>query len=350
MSFFDSSITSKLIRELNISRNNILETINLNVDQESLLYSKKERLEISKFIKDYFGENIEDVFTQQELEKLCDKLEEIETDLSLKIIDSKNSKYEEQKRAIDRKIEIEIKNINNLISQRGKLLYDNKESSLLEELYVKIILNAKNIVEEYNQKDISSEKKVSELQRKIGNLNIQDKQKEYLDNIIMESQKYLPSFAEFKFIDSFDPKELAVKIKESPLSKPFYASEAGSGANWVAYHIAMLLGFHKHFIDKNTAVFNFLIFDQPSQVYFPKSVYDEKHEIQIFGKDTEDALAVKEMFEVMQKSIKANEGKLQILVLDHAGKDIWENIEDIHEVDEWINEKALIPQNWIVNP
>ena len=111
----------------------------------------------------------------------------------------------------------------------------------------------------------------------------------------------------------------------------------------------MLLGFHKFFIDKDTPVFNFLIFDQPSQVYFPRSSYDVNKKIQIFDKNTEDAKSVKEMFEIMQKSIDDNNGQFQILVLDHAASDIWGDIDGIHEVAEWTEDKALIPQNWIDN-
>lgn len=174
-------------------------------------------------------------------------------------------------------------------------------------------------------------------------------QEPYLEEIVKIAQDYLPSFAEFPHIDSFDSKELAIKIRKTPLSKPFYASDAGSGANWVAYHIAMLLGFHNFFIDKDTPVFNFLIFDQPSQVYFQRSSYDASKKIQIFDKNTEDAKSVREMFEKMQKSINDNNGKFQILVLDHAASDIWGDIDGINEVAEWTGDNALIPQNWIGN-
>ncbi|MDD3014577.1 MAG: DUF3732 domain-containing protein [Candidatus Gastranaerophilales bacterium] len=161
------------------------------------------------------------------------------------------------------------------------------------------------------------------------------------------AQTYVPDFAEFKFIDSFDPYNLTIKIKKSPLAEGFYLSETGSGANWVAFHIATLLGFHKHFIDKDSPVFNFLIMDQPSQVYFPKSVYNAEKEIYELKND-EDIQAVKEMFTILNKAIQDNNNKLQIIVLDHAGKDIWGEIKDVHEVDHWIDGNALIPEDWFI--
>lgn len=337
------------IRELQIRKNNLSEIINLNNEQESLLESKQKRLEISRFFKDYFEEEADDVFTKEEIDKLYNNLEETELDLSLKIIKSKNSEYISQRTKIEEEILSKIRNINTLIAQKNKLKSTKEEFSMLEKFYVKIILSAKNICEIYKQHDISNEQQINSLEKQINGLNTKNKEKEYLEDIVKISQKYLPNFAEFKYLDSFDQKELAVKIKKTPFSRPFYASDAGSGANWVAYHIAMLLGFHKFFIDKDTPVFNFLIFDQPSQVYFPRSSYDIAKKIQIFDKNTEDAKSVKEMFEIMQKSINDNNGQFQILVLDHAASDIWGDIDGIHEVAEWTGDKALIPQNWIDN-
>lgn len=335
------------IRDLQIRKNNLSEIINLNNEQESLLECKQKRLEISRFFKDYFEEEADDVFTKEEIEKLYKNLEETELDLSLKVIKSKNSEYISQRTKIEEQILSKTHDINNLVAQKNKLKTTKEEYSMLERFYVKIILSAKNICEIYKQHNISNEQQINSLEKQISNLNTKNKEKEYLEEIVKIAQNYLPSFAEFPYIDSFDSKELAVKIKKSPLSKPFYASDAGSGANWVAYHIAMLLGFHKFFIDKDTPVFNFLIFDQPSQVYFPRSSYDIDKEIQIFDKNTEDAKSVREMFEVMQKSINDNSGNFQILVLDHASSDIWGEIEGIHEVAEWIGTEALIPQCWI---
>lgn len=337
------------IRDLQIRKNNLSEIINLNNEQESLLECKQKRLEISRFFKDYFEEEADDVFTKEEIEKLYKNLEETELDLSLKVIKSKNSEYISQRTKIEEQILSKTRDINNLVAQKNKLKTTKEEYSMLERFYVKIILSAKNICEIYKQHNISNEQQINSLEKQISNLNTKNKEKEYLEEIVKIAQNYLPSFAEFPYIESFDSKELAVKIKKSPLSKSFYASDAGSGANWVAYHIAMLLGFHKFFIDKDTPVFNFLIFDQPSQVYFPRSSYDVDKKIQIFDKNTEDAKSVKEMFEIMQKSINDNNGQFQILVLDHAASDIWGDIDCIHEVTEWTGDKALIPYNWFDN-
>ena len=79
------------------------------------------------------------------------------------------------------------------------------------------------------------------------------------------------------------------------------------------------------------------------------------------------------MFEIMSKAIDDNkppkmhivekfedgkeiikeiqpESKLQIIVLDHAGEDVWGNIkgkENIHHLPEWTDKNPLVPLEWI---
>ena len=54
--------------------------------------------------------------------------------------------------------------------------------------------------------------------------------------------------------------------------------EIGSGANWLAYHIAMTLALQKFFLgEPHHSVPGLLVYDQPSQVYFPKrTAYEDK--------------------------------------------------------------------------
>ena len=336
----------KKLRNLNINRNNLIKTINLNVKQQALQLQKKERLEIAQYLKDFYSEEIIDVFTAEEIENLCSKLEDIETDIHLNMLEAKNSKHEERKKLIEKDIQEITAKINKLVKDKESLITFHNEKNLLEKTYIDIILKAKSIVNEYNNKNEDLDTQIIELNKYISTLNIKDQRDEYLKNITSEAQKYLASFAEFKFVDTFDVNNLSVKVRKSELSTPLYLSQTGSGANWVAFHIAMMLGFHKHFIDKDTPVFNFLIFDQPSQVYFPKSKYNAEKDIQEFDSDSEDAKAVIEMFEILNKAIVDTGNQLQILVLDHAGKDIWGNIKGIHDVAEWSGNNALIPIEW----
>ena len=125
-------------------------------------------------------------------------------------------------------------------------------------------------------------------------------------------------------------------------------SISGSGANWVAYHLAALLGFHRYFVERNCPVFNFIIFDQPTQVYFPTSKYDEDKQLYVFNADTPDYKEVKEMYKYMDEAVQNCKGKLQVIVLDHTDESIWNDLKTINDVADWSDRKrdALIPSNW----
>lgn len=91
---------------------------------------------------------------------------------------------------------------------------------------------------------------------------------------------------------------------------------------------------------------SFVIFDQPSQVYFPKLKRDSNENEYDPKFEDEDVDAVKKIFKTLSKSILSQKGKWQSIVLDHADNTIYGDIEGVHEVDIWRNGKKLIPVEW----
>ncbi len=127
-------------------------------------------------------------------------------------------------------------------------------------------------------------------------------------------------------------------------------SEIGSGSNWLAYHIAVMLGLQQFFLSQDhTPVPSFLIMDQPSQVYFPKKAAvrpDEQIEEPVLERD-EDIEAVRKAFTVMGKMVGASNGKFQIIVLDHADSSVWGGLPNVEQVEEWRGGSALVPLAWL---
>lgn len=141
-------------------------------------------------------------------------------------------------------------------------------------------------------------------------------------------------------------KDLTLKVK-STSGRDDYLWEIGSASNWLAYHVATILAFQQFFqIRGSVSVPNFVIFDQPSQVYFPQlrqKTDDEKIDI-----PDEDKLAVKKIFSAMSKYLQATDHKVQIIVTEHADEDIWGDVQDIHLVERWRgNNLKLIPLEWL---
>jgi hypothetical protein len=124
-------------------------------------------------------------------------------------------------------------------------------------------------------------------------------------------------------------------------------SEIGSASNWLSFHLALICALQEFFIQmRNPASFtpSFAIFDQPSQVYFPRTVKNSDDDPQY---DPDEVNSVKKIFQTLSNSVNALNGKWQAIVLDHAGSDIYGSIENIYEVEEWRNGNYLIPMEWI---
>ena len=90
-------------------------------------------------------------------------------------------------------------------------------------------------------------------------------------------------------------------------------------------------------------MFNFVIFDQPSQAYFPKEIKNKEVKL-----EDEDKVNVKKIFSILNKAVLDNDNNLQVIVTDHADNSIWGDIpaEQRHIVGDWSSGDALIPTEW----
>lgn len=144
----------------------------------------------------------------------------------------------------------------------------------------------------------------------------------------------------------FSVKDLNISVLSNDDNWHFLA-EVGSASNWVAFHIALMCSLQEFFLERRTScVPSFVIFDQPSQVYFPKVKRDKTDVDFDVEYDNEDEDAVKRIFETISSSVENCNGGWQCIVLDHADDGIYGGIAGIHQVEEWRNGKKLIPEEW----
>lgn len=368
------------VRALKQERNNIEELLGIEEQNKEQLTEKCSRLEIAEFIRDFCKANSSDTMVINDVENLYNNLKIVQD----KLIDTNifgKGVYEAKLNRIRKQINEKTEKINILSKNKDLLEEKVGTQSLIQDLYVKIIGGAQKIINEISEKN-DIEQQIEELNSEIAkyDFDIDELRQKQLISIVNKSNSYVPNFAEFEEIASFSKEDLTVKVKNKNTSESYFLWETGSGSNWVAYHIATMLGLHKHFIYKKTPVFNFIIFDQPSQVYFPKVNYqhtkdfdfDNEKKSSNIDKGFSDFECVQEMFKIMSKAINDNKPKnlvvkvdadgtehkieeifdsnLQIIVLDHAGPDVWKNSEDINNInplEEWTLENRLVPNNWI---
>ena len=117
--------------------------------------------------------------------------------------------------------------------------------------------------------------------------------------------------------------------------RPIPLKEMGSGANWLGSHLITMFGLHKYFANNNRPVPNFLFLDQPSQVYFPEGTADEDMDIQ----------AVTKVFSFIRNRVAELEGKMQVIVVDHAKLDDAEFTSETIEDWKYTGIK-LVPPDW----
>ncbi|EBE2788722.1 DUF3732 domain-containing protein [Salmonella enterica] len=146
---------------------------------------------------------------------------------------------------------------------------------------------------------------------------------------------------------SLEINDLTVKVLGD--ERDDYLSEIGSGSNWLSYHLAILLSLHQFYLSqKNNPVPSFLILDQPSQVYFPKTTQlpNIANEDEPKLRD-EDVEAVRRAFKAMGNVVIKEKGKLQLIVLDHAPREVWGEIDGVVGLPEWRDGIKLVPMEWL---
>jgi len=197
---------------------------------------------------------------------------------------------------------------------------------------------------------------VAELKRKLVELRAaasdgaaQERQRAALKRVSAAMARLLPVLDSERPTDpaELNIDDLTVRVTGSS-GRPDFLWEIGSGANWLSYHVAAMLGLHELFLSQSgNPVPSLLVLDQPSQVYFPRKLAGRQ------GADgdprlaDEDIAAVKKIFDVLGASAKGRAEGLQILVLDHAGSEVWGDAQDVNLVEEWRDGKALIPSQWL---
>lgn len=140
-------------------------------------------------------------------------------------------------------------------------------------------------------------------------------------------------------------KDLTVKVIRG--TRDDYLWEIGSGANWLAYHVALTLALQGYFLSQpHHPVPALLIYDQPSQVYFPARRTGDATADELDPEwRNEDVAAVRKVFALFDHVINRTKGKMQIIVLDHADEEVWGKLTNVHLVETWRG-TGLVPSEW----
>jgi hypothetical protein len=188
--------------------------------------------------------------------------------------------------------------------------------------------------------------KVDELEKRIGADSSNERLISILNNISSQVSQYIKAFeAEFSiFPVRLDLNNLTI-VFDRP-ERPVPMSRTGGGENHLAYHLSGLLALHLFASKNNRPIPQFLLIDQPTQVYFPsEKVYQEADgSIQKTEADA-DLAAVRRLFELLLKFTEKDVPGFQLIVTEHANlRDQW--FQDALVEQPWTKPPALVPEGW----
>jgi hypothetical protein len=199
-----------------------------------------------------------------------------------------------------------------------------------------------------NQDIAALQEEIRALQAKVSEAEIRHKVQNALARIQNATGRTVPQL-DAEWPDA--PIQLVIEdltVKVLRPDREDYLWEIGSGANWLTYHVAITLALQELFLsDPSCGVPGLLIYDQPSQVYFPKRAArvstEETQENQWRDEDIE---AVRKVFALLATEVGRAKGHLQVIVLDHAHEEVWGDLPGVMLVSEWRGGKKLVPMDW----
>ncbi|SCU86004.1 conserved hypothetical protein [Cupriavidus necator] len=362
---------SKLLTDLNQSRQRLHELRRL--DESADVYGEglriqRDRLSLSTWIRDlsnappHGGAVFEPSGSSRaKLEQLCDTLEGIELRLRSypDVTESLGKETLRQRQAVETLLSDLAAVRQEIRALEGKSQDAEKATTRGEEI-AHFVGRLEEAIRLYDTADTSSELnneikalrlEVERLTAIVAEHEIARKLNNALDTIQDISGRLIPQ------LDGEWPEapvrliipDLTVKVIRG--TRDDYLWEIGSGANWLAYHIALTLALQGYFLRlPHHPVPALLIYDQPSQVYFPA-----RRSGDVTGEEkdptwrNEDIIAVRKVFSLFNTIIQRTQGRLQIVVLDHADEEVWGELPNVHLVEEW-RSKGLVPEEWQVVP
>lgn len=190
--------------------------------------------------------------------------------------------------------------------------------------------------------------KVTQLKEQISIDASSERLSAILNNISAQIGRYIQKFdAEFQNIPvRFNLSQLTILFDRYDRSVPM--SHTGGGENCLAYHLSALLALHLFAAKNNCPIPQFLLIDQPSQVYFPseKAYKNADGSVQRTEADA-DLDAVRRLFQLLLKFTQEDVPGFQIIVTEHANlNEQW--FQDTLIEAPWAKPPALVPENWLI--
>ncbi|WCM26014.1 DUF3732 domain-containing protein [Sphingomonas sp. QA11] len=357
---------SKVAAELTQRRQRLSELRRLIESSDaygSALRIQRDRLSISEWLKQLVPEDRpEDVVAalgeggREKVEQLSDALSAIE--VRLRTHPSVSDTLDKEILRLRAEAEASLIRLNEIKREIGLLERNSQQAKQAIDRFDRMerfLGRLEQALELYDKTDQSAglrqqidvlKAQIAELQRRVSEGEIQRKLRNAIDSIEATTGRLIPR------LDAEWPEapvrlmiqDLTVKVIRG--TRDDYLWEIGSGANWLAYHVALTLALQTFFLSlPHHPVPGLLIYDQPSQVYFPRRTAGNQKTDPVTWRD-QDVEAVRKVFALLGKQVAAANGRLQVIVLDHADEDVWGDLDNVVLAEQW-RDHALVPHGWL---
>jgi hypothetical protein len=190
-------------------------------------------------------------------------------------------------------------------------------------------------------------RKVEDLEKRVGADDSNDRLNSILNIISTLISQYIQKFeAEFRIYPArFDLANITI-VFDRP-ERPVPMSRTGGGENHLAYHLSALLALHLFAVKNYRPIPQFLLIDQPTQVYFPsEQVYKEADgSVQKTEEADADLKAVRRLFELLLKFTQEDAPGFQLIITEHANlRESW--FQEALVEQPWTKPPALVPEDW----
>lgn len=188
--------------------------------------------------------------------------------------------------------------------------------------------------------------KVDLLEQQVDADNSHDRLVSILSTISAQMVRFIDGLeAEFRKVPArLDLNRLTV-VFDRP-ERAVLMSRTGGGENHLAYHLSALLALHWFAAQNHRPIPQFLLIDQPTQVYFPsEKVYQAADGSVEKTEDDADLTAVRRLFAFLLHYTKKEVPGFQIIVTEHANlRDQW--FQDALVEEPWSKPPSLVPEDW----